>query len=104
MEKLKRYDAQKEIMNETLFDFANIAQKVSKLIQRNEHGEALAFISKTLGFNKYAKIFNYINEIQKEQGYLNYNLGKYRDDMSNELHTFGIKKFGEPYLIIKGAL
>lgn len=109
MIKLKKYkrlftEKEMESFDETLVDFEGIAKKVARLTSNNNHSEALLFIAKSLGFTSFAKVITYIMQIQKEQGYLNYNLGIFRNDVAKEIHDLGAKKFGKKYEIIRGAL
>jgi len=106
LKKYKRLYTEKEMesFNEALIDFEGIARKVAKLTDRNDHSEALLFIAKSLGLTSFAKVITYIMQIQKEQGYLNYNLGIFRNDVAKEIHNIATKKFGKKYEIIRGAL
>ena len=106
---LKRYkrlfiENETDSFNEALIDFEIIAKKVARLTANNNHSEALLFIAKNLGFTSFAKVITYIMQITKEQGYLNYNLGIFRNDIAKEMHDLATKKFGKKYEIIRGSL
>lgn len=97
--KLKPYK-RTETIHEGVFDFLHIADKIKKMTARNAHGEALEFLAKTIGFNKFAKIFEYINKIHDIEGHVPQKLGQYRDSISAEMNELALKQFGQDYLLV----
>ena len=58
---------------------------IANMTDRNAHGEAREYIAKNCGFKRLYEVFKHINAIHEIEGSTNYNLLKYRDELTEEM-------------------
>lgn len=98
MTKLKKY--KRLDMNEGVFDFVHIADKLQTFLKRNDKTGAFQYLAKTIGFQRYYEIFTHIQAIKKIENRIPNSIVEYEDDIIKEMNEKAFKTFGNDYLVV----
>lgn len=102
MKQLKRY--KRLDMNEGVFDFVHIADKIKLFLSRKDKTGAFQYLAKTIGFQKYYDIFSHIQAIKKIEDRLPNSIVEYEDEIIKEMNEKAFKTFGNDYLVVLGVI
>jgi hypothetical protein len=66
-------------------DFDKIAKEIKDMTRNNAHGDAVEYLAKSMGYKKYEKILNLVNQIHKLEGSMRPALIQYRNSILDEI-------------------
>jgi hypothetical protein len=79
-------------------------QKIERYTSDNDHSYAVLELAKLVGNQMFVKIVKHISDIRDLEGHLPHHLGKYRNEIRDELLDLAKKKFDdETYKAIYNA-
>jgi len=82
-------------LSEKDIDIDKIFKKVSELTNINDHGGALLYLAKTLGYKDLEKIIDYINKIHDIEGSIDKDLRNFRTSKMEEVFSRIKKQYGK---------